>query len=398
MGGCGPRQLSRPTDVSGMKIICTLIALCSIAGSVIAAEGKLRAAFIYVGPVNDFGWTRAHDDARRQAQEKLGWLESSYVESVAEGDLQTCVDLAVQAGNQVIFTTSATYIDGTLEAAQRYPNIIFVNEGGFKSAANVASYLPDAYQCYYLFGLMAGALTNSNQIGYVSTYPGPDVKRFINAMALGLHVVKPGAVMRVTWINSWYDPPAAKEAAESVIAQGADVLVTDMDSPTVVQVAGAHHLPVFGHNFPMYDVAPDYVASGDIMHLEVLFENVLTKIHEGAWTPSNLQAAHEWCRLSDGVIEFGAKPGMPINPRFKEKLEAMTIGNGSDGTVSVYDLVLKRHQEMAATAIPFEPFSGPVIDSKGITRIPQGKRLTKEGIFDTNWRVPGILGPWPGEP
>jgi basic membrane protein A and related proteins len=390
--------LGWPTEATGMKILCAVVWLSLIAGSVIAAETKLQAAFIYVGPINDFGWTRAHDDARRLAQDKLGWLESSYVESVAEGDLQTSIDLAVQAGNKVIFTTSATYIDGTIEAAQRYPNIIFVNEGGFKSAANVASYLPDAYQCYYLFGLIAGALTKSNQVGYVSTYPGPDVKRFINAMALGLHAIKPGAVIKVTWINSWYDPPAAKEAAESVVAQGADVLVTDMDSPTVVQVAGAHHLPVFGHNFPMYDVAPDYVVSGDIMHLEVLFEKVLTKIHEGAWTTANLQAAHEWCRLSDGVIEFGAKSGMPINPRFKKELEGMTVDNGSNGTVSVWDLVGKRHEEMATAAVAFEPFSGPVIDRKGTTRIRQGDRLTKEGIFDTNWRVPGILGPWPGEP
>jgi basic membrane protein A and related proteins len=381
-----------------MKWFNLLAGLWVSASVSLADEGKLHAAFIYVGPVNDFGWTRAHDDARREAQQKLGWLESSYVESVAEGDLQTCIDLAVQAGNKVIFTTSATYIDGTVEAAQRYPHVIFVNEGGFKRAPNVASYLPDAYQCYYLFGLIAGALTTTNKIGYVSTYPGPDVKRFINAMALGLHLVKPNAVVNVSWINSWYDPPAAKEAAESAIAQGADVLATDMDSPTVVQVAGARRLPVFGHNFAMYDVAPDYVVSGDLMHLDVLFEEVLTKIHDGDWTESNLQEAHEWCRLSDGVIEFGAEAGMPINPKFKDRLKSVVIANGSGGQISVYDLVLQRQKEMTLAASTFEPFSGPLLDAKGVTRIAAGQQLTKAGIFDTAWRVSGIVGPWPGEP
>ena len=342
-----------------MKAMWILIAVVASAYSSLAGDSKLHAAFIYVGPINDFGWTKAHDDARQQVQQHLPWLDTSYVESVAEGDLQSYIDLAIQAGSKVIFTTSATFVDGTIEAAARYPNIIFVNEGGLKRAPNVASYLVDAYQCYYLFGLMAGALTQTDKIGYVGTYPGPDVKRFINALTIGLRAAKPTAVVNLVWINSWYDPPAAKEAAEALIAQGVDVLASDVDSTTVVQVGGMHHLPVFGHNSAMYDIAPDAVVSGDINHLEIIFETILTKIHKGAWSASSLEDTYEWCRLSGGEIEFGARPGMPINPIFQDRLSKVIVDDGSGRRVSVYDLVLTRERQMAASAVSFEPFTGP---------------------------------------
>ena len=137
------------------------------------AQQKLKVAFIYVGPIGDYGWTHAHDEARKLATKTFPWLETLYVESVPEGEVETFIDLMVRQGAQVIFTTSFGYMDGTLKAAARYPEVIFAHASGFQRAANVATYMADFYQLYYLNGLMAGALTKSGKVGYVGCFSDP---------------------------------------------------------------------------------------------------------------------------------------------------------------------------------------------------------------------------------
>ncbi len=107
---------------------------------------KIKAGFIYVGPIGDYGWTHAHDVARRIVDEQYDWLETVYIESVPEGEVETYIDQLVRQGCNVIFTTSFGFIDGTFAAAQRYPNVIFAHASGFKRAPNMATYMADFYQ------------------------------------------------------------------------------------------------------------------------------------------------------------------------------------------------------------------------------------------------------------
>jgi simple sugar transport system substrate-binding protein len=136
---------------------------------------------------------------------------------------------------------------------------------------------------------MAGALTHSGKVGYVGAFPIPEVKRHITAFALGLREVKPQAEVHVRWTFNWFNPAAAKEATEALIAVGADVFAFTEDSPTVVQVAAQHGLLSFGHYSPMHNVAPDYVVSGQLVHWETIYRDFLSKVHSGAYTPQNLQ-------------------------------------------------------------------------------------------------------------
>ncbi|MGQ9700284.1 MAG: BMP family ABC transporter substrate-binding protein [Candidatus Bipolaricaulaceae bacterium] len=379
------------------RILAVVLAVVALGALAFSAE-KIKAGFIYVGPIGDYGWTHAHDLARRIVDEKFDWLETVYVESVPEGEVETYIDQLVRQGCNVIFTTSFGFMDGTLAAAQRYPNVIFAHCSGFKRWANMATYMADFYQVYYLNGLMAGALTQTGKIGYVAAFPIPEVKRHISAFTIGVREVNPTAEVHVRWIYEWFNPAAAKEAAEALLAEGCDVFAFTEDSPTVVQVAAEKDRPSFGHYSPMYEFAPDYVVSGQIVHWEKIYEDFLVKIHEGIYTTKNLAHVDYWWTLPQGAVEVGAKPGMIINPKFEEALKSYVIDHPAFGKISVYDLVFIRLSQMSDPGITFDPFQGPVYDRKGNLRVPAGLWMSYDALTTMEWAVAGVVGPWPKEP
>ena len=203
--------------------------------------------FIYVGPVGDAGWTYAHDLGRLATMEALPEIETVIVESVSEADVEPFIDQLVADGVEVIFATSFGYGDGVLAAAERYPNVIFGHATGIQRAPNVMTYIADFYQVYYLNGLVAGALTESNKLGYIAAFPIPEIKRHINAFALGAREINPDATVEVRWLFNWFDPAGAKEATEALIAEGADVFAFSEDTPTVIQTAGERGFPSYTH-------------------------------------------------------------------------------------------------------------------------------------------------------
>lgn len=369
--------------------------LCSVHSAVRAAEPKLKVGFVYVGPISDFGWTHSHDEGRLQAEKNLPWVETSYVESVSEGDLESYIDQMADQGVKVIFTTSTSFVDGTLTAAAAHPDLMFFNASGYKRAPNAATYTADLYQTGYLYGLMAGALTKSEKVGYVITYPTPEAVRDIDSFALGLRAVSPKAVVVVSWLNTWYNPPAEKEAAEALLSEGVDFLMGGADSPTVAQVATAHNIPVNGHAAVLDDSASYQVISRDAYIWGPAYTQILEKVHDGTYTPKNLQKVDNWYRLAEGTIGWGYKTGVPINPKYKETLVSVQVDDGRGQKISAYDLVLKRLGQMSASPPQFDPFQGPLTDAEGKLRVPPGRCATKEELFSITWRVAGIVGSWP---
>ncbi len=362
-----------------------------------AQEERFKACFIYVGPVGDAGWTYAHDLGRRKAEAALPWLETRYVESVPEAQVVPTIDRLVRDGCQVVFATSFGYMDGVLEAARKHPGVIFAHATGFKRAPNVATYMADFYQVYYLNGLAAGALTKSGKVGYVAAFPIPEVKRHINAFALGVRAVNPKAQVLVRWINAWYDPVKAREATEALMAQGADVFAFTEDTPTVIQAAARRGRYGFSHYTPMLRFAPDHVVSGQLVHWEVIYIDFLKKVREGVYTPKNLEGVDYFWLLQHGAVEMGADYGVPINPRHASLLKAVQMEVGGR-KVSVYDRILDLEEAMKRPNPTFDPFTGPIRDRKGVLRIPAGRRATLEELLTMEWAAPGVVGDWPNEP
>ncbi len=368
------------------------------------AEAKpkgLKAAFVYVGPIGDYGWTHAHDLGRKYVENKFPWLETTYAESVAEGDAARFIDRFIQEEKaDVVFTTSFGYMDDTIKAGEKYPDKIFFHCSGYKRRANVGTYFAEFYQLYYLNGLMAGALTKSNKIGYVAAHPIPEVVRHINAFAIGAREVNPDVTLDVRWLFAWFDPAKAREAAESLIAAGVDVLAFTEDSPTVIEVGQEYTekgqpIYTFSHYSPMQKFGPDSVVSGQLVHWEVLYEDILAKVYAGAYTPTNLENVDYWWMLKEGAVELGGDFGVPINPKFEGMLKDKKVKDPVLGEISVYDLVFKRLEQMSEETVVFDPFTGPIKDQNGQLRIPAGTRATHDDLWTIDWFVEGIVGEIP---
>ncbi len=379
------------------KLLTALLALSAAAATQAGAQdANLKACFIYVGPTGDIGWSYAHDQGRKAAEKALPWLDTQFVESVPEGQALPVIDRLAKSGCKVIFTTSFGYMDDTLAAAKKYPDIIFAHNAGFKRNANMATYMADFYQVYYLNGLVAGALTKSGKIGFVGTYPIPELKRHLSAFALGVKAANPKANVNVKWINSWFDPAKTREASEALLSEGADVLSSAEDSATGVQTAGAKNIPTFSHYNPMLRFSPGNVVSGHIVHWDKIYIDFLTKIHNGTYTTKNLANVDYWWLLSKGAVEMGADMNMPFSAKFVPQLKAakMMVGGKS---VSVYDRVMALNAQMKKGET-FDPFTGPIKDRSGVLRVPAGKTMSIADLNSMSWVVPGVVGQVADEP
>lgn len=383
-----------------LAVLVLFVGLLFITGvSNQATPETIKVGFIYVGPIGDYGWSHAHNVARKIVDETFPWLDTTYVEAVPEGEVGTSIEMLInQEKVDVVFTTSFGFMDGTLAMAKKYPEIIFGHCSGFKRNHNMMTYMADFYQVYYLNGLMAGALTESNKLGYVGAFPIPELKRHISAFAIGAREVNPQAEVDVRWIEEWYHPTAAKEAAEALVAEGVDVFAFTEDSPTVVQVADSHNLPSFGHYSPMHRFAPETIVSGQLVHWEKIYADFLSKVYAGLYTSENLQNVDYWWLLGEQAVELGSKSGMPINPVYKEKLQSVTVTDPILGEISVYKLVLKRLEQMSNPSMVFDPFQGPIYDRQGNLQVPKGTRMSVGKLISMEWAAENVVGPWPGEP
>lgn len=366
-----------------------------------AAEPGMKACYIYVGPIGDYGWTHAHDQGRLYVEGKFDWLETAYAESVPEADADRFLDrFVVEEGCDVIFTTSFGFMDATIAAAAKYPDTLFFHCSGFMRAPNLGNYMADFYQVYYLNGLMAGALSKTGQVGYVAAHPIPEVVRHINAFTLGVREANPEATVDVRWLMEWYDPAAAREASEALIAAGVDVLAFTEDSPAVIEV-GQEYMdkeePVytFSHYSPMGDFGPDSAVSGQLVDWGIIYEDILMKAYTSVYDNTNLENVDYWWLMREEGAVLGARFDEPINPKFEGELKAVTVTDPLLGEMSVYDLVFKRAEQMTDPAMLFDPFTGPINDQDGTLRLEAGQRATYGELLTIDWFVEGNIGTIP---
>jgi basic membrane protein A len=362
---------------------------------------KIKAGFVYIGPAGDFGWTYAHEMGRQYIQGKYGdWLETITVESVPEGDAVRFIDRMVQEEKcDIIFTTSFGYMDDTVAAAEKYPDVKFYHCSGFKRSPNLGTYMGDMYQIYYLNGLIAGALTESDKIGYVAAFPIPELFRHMNAFALGIKEVNPEATVDVRWTYAWYGPAIAREAAEALVADGVDVLAFTEDTPSVVEVAQEHFEKgekVYGlsHYSPMQSYGEDSVPTGQLTDWGILYEQIVLDYKaDPAADLSNYDLLY---LMKEKAVELGATWEDKINPKFVNTLKGITTDSKDFGTISIYDLVMKRYDQMAQGRDVFDPFTGPIMDQSGAVKVPAGEMASIGDLFATmDYQIDNFVSPLP---
>lgn len=376
-----------------------MLALALLAGFALGQEDDtLTVGFIYVGPIGDYGYSYAHELSRQALEEAFPEIETMYVESVPEAEVEPFIDQLVADGADIVLATSFGYGDGVLAAAQRYPDVIFGHATGVERAPNVMTYMADFYQVYYLNGLIAGALSESDLLGYVGAFPIPEIKRHINAFAVGAREANPDAEVAVRWLYSWFDPAGANEATEALMAEGADVFAFSEDTPTVIQTAANRGYPSFSHYASMLEFSEETVVSGQLVHWETILVDFIQGVLDGEYTSENLQDVDYFWLLAQDAVEMGAAPGMPINPVFEEELRGVMIDHPEFGEISAWDLVFERLEQMSQEPVAFDPFEGPLSDRQGNTIYEEGERPTLGDLLSMQWAAQNVVGPWEGEP
>ena len=236
------------------KILTTALLGVGLCVTQVAAE-DMNIGFVYVSPIGDAGWSYAHDQGRLEL-EKMDGVTTSYVEAVAEGpDSERVMLNMARKGYDVIFATSFGYMDPMLKVAKQFPETIFMHCSGFKTADNMGNYFGRMYQARYLSGMVAGAMTKSNTLGYVAAFPIPEVIRGINAFTIGLKkgLDEIGAeyeedkLNTVVWLKSWRDAANETTLAETLIARKHDLIRQMADTPDSAAAACAAGVPAIGY-------------------------------------------------------------------------------------------------------------------------------------------------------
>src|SRR4030081_3655451 len=241
-------------------LIAAAAAMLATAASLLSASAadKLKVGFIYLGPIGDLGWTYQHDLARLAMVKEFGdKVETTFLENVSEGpDSERSIEQLARAGNKLIFTTSFGYMEPTLKVAKKYPNVHFEHATGYKRDKNMATYSARFYEGRYIQGQIAAKMSKVGVLGYIGSFPIPEVISGINATMIGAQTVNPNIKVKIIWVNSWFDPGKEADAAKALIDQGADIIIQHTDSPVPMQVASERGKLAFGQDSEMIKFGP----------------------------------------------------------------------------------------------------------------------------------------------
>jgi basic membrane protein A and related proteins len=244
---------------------------------------QFKAAFVYVGAVTDGGWTQAHDTARKQLEQEFPGIKTDFVENVPEGaEAERVITNYAQKNYDLIFTTSFGFMDPTINVAKKFPKTVFMHCTGYKRDKNVGTYNGAMEQAKFLAGIIAGKMTKKNILGFVSPYPIPECIRHIDAFTLGARQVNPKAKVKVIWTNSWFDPAKEKEAANSLIEAGADVIASGADSTASILAAQEKNVYAIGYDSDATGVAPKVYLTSPIWNWIVIYKDVVKKVMDGS--------------------------------------------------------------------------------------------------------------------
>ncbi|MFN3829430.1 MAG: BMP family ABC transporter substrate-binding protein [Tepidimonas ignava] len=330
----------------------------------------LKAAWVYVGPVGDAGWSFAHDLGRKAVEAHFGdKVQTTFVESVPEGaDAERVIrDLAAQ-GNKIIFATSFGYMEPMLKVAQEFPDVKFEHATGYKTAPNMRIYDASFYQDAYMAGIIAAHMTKTGTLGFVGSFPIPEVLRNINAYALGAQSVKPNIKLKVVWVNTWFDPPKETEAAQSLINQGADVLLQNTDSTAVLQTAEKNGKYAFGWDSDMSSFGPKAHLASAVVNWGPYYIQAVQEVLDGTW-----QTKRTVWGVKEGLNDL-IKIADVVPEEAKKKVEEVKAG-------------LKSGE--------FEVFTGPIVDNTGKEVLAKGVKADQDWKDKVNFFVKGVEGKVP---
>jgi simple sugar transport system substrate-binding protein len=354
-------------------LAATAVILTAAAGlcGASAAE-KLKVGFIYLGPIGDLGWTYQHDLARLAMVKEFGdKVETTYLENVSEGpDSERSIEQLARAGNKLIFTTSFGYMEPTLKVAKKYPNVHFEHATGYKRDKNMSTYSGRFYEGRYIQGIIAGKMSKSGVLGYIGSFPIPEVISGINATILGAQTINPNIKVKIIWANTWFDPGKEADAAKALLDQGADVIMQHTDSPAPMQIASERGKLAFGQDSEMIKFGPKTQLTSIMDNWAPYYIARVKAELDGTW-----KSEDTWDGLKEKMVVMAPYTNMPDDVK---KLAMDT--------------------EAAIIAGTLKPFKCPVLGQDGKeVECKGGDHLADGQVLGMNFYVEGIDDKIPGK-
>jgi basic membrane protein A len=316
--------------------------------------------------VEEAGYTYQHDLGRKAVEAKFGGkVKTTFVENVPEGaDAERVVRKLAQT-NELVFTTSFGFMNPTVKVAQQFPKVKFEHATGYKRLPNLATYSARFYEGRFLAGIIAGRMTKSNVIGFVGAFPIPEVVQNMNAFLLGARLVNPQVTEKLVWVSTWYDPGKERAAADTLMSQGADVLVTHTDSAAVQEAGEQRGVWTIGYDSDMGRYGPKTCLTSVVSDWSGYYVQEVQAAMDGTW-----KSHDTWGGLKSGMVRMA-----PFNPALPKQ---------------VADEVMARQADIESGKLA--PFQGPIKDQSGAVKVPAGKSLTDPEILGMNWLVEGVEG------
>ncbi|PCD78067.1 BMP family ABC transporter substrate-binding protein [Pseudothioclava arenosa] len=346
-------------------------AMIASAGLPAFAEEPLKVGFIYVGPVGDMGWSYQHDQGRQAIEAEYGdKVQTTFMESVPEGpDAERALTQLALEGNNLIFATSFGYMDAVMNVAAKFPDVKFEHATGYKTADNVAVYDAKFFQGRAIQGTIAGRMTKSNKIGYIASFPIPEVIQGINSAYLHAKKVNPDVEMKVVWAYTWFDPAKEADAAAALIAEGVDVVMQHTDSTAPqAKAQEAGNVITFGQASDMGAFAPMPRVTSTIDNWAPYYVQRVGAMLDGSWA-----SGATWGGIDTGMVEIGE------------------ISDAVPAEVKAEALALKD----AIAAGTYHPFTGPLNKQDGSAWLAEGVTAEDGELAGMNFYVEGITAELP---
>jgi simple sugar transport system substrate-binding protein len=342
--------------------LMTTAAALSLAASAEAAD-KLKACWVYTGPIGDFGYSYQHDQGRLEVEKALGdKVETAYLENVSEGpDADRAFERLAREGCKLIFGTSFGFMDAEVKVAKKFPKVMFEHATGYKTGDNLGIYNARFYEGRYVLGQIAAKESKSGVAGYIVSFPIPEVVMGINSFMLGAQSINPNFKAKIVWVNSWFDPGKEADAAKALFDQGADIIVQHTDSTAALQVAEERKLHGFGQSSDMIKFAPNAQLTSLTDEWGPYYISRVQAAIDGTWKPDNV-----WLGIKDGAVKLAPYTNMPDDVKAMAEATEKKIAGG------------------------WNPFTGPIAKQDGSAWLKDGEVADDGTLLGMNFYVKGV--------